>query len=191
MAGLLTNGVPNLVLPTGSELFPLDTESAGGASPQSASISLASLAAAITLYSNNVDVTGIAGRRFSVQVPIGSAKTITGVSVLVGSTGGTDKWLVELHNSAGVLVATSALAGATAGTAGTFQQIAFTAPYAAAAGTYYATLQMNGATAKFKAYNAPTFPYYTQSAAGTFGTSASITPPTSYTAAVGPVAVLY
>ena len=191
MAGWLCNGMPTLTLPTGNELFPLDTESPQGASPQSAAVSLAALAAATLYFSNHTDITTVAGSRYFVEATIGNALNITGVSVLVGGTGGTDKWIAELHDSTGALVATSATAGTTAGTAGTFQQLDFTAPYAATAGTYYVVIQSNGTTAKIAAYNAPTFPLYTGSATGTFGTGAAITVPTTYTQAEGPVTLFY
>ena len=52
----------------------------------------------------------------------------------VGGTGGTDKWIAELHDSAGNLLATSATAGVTAGTAGQWMQLPFTAAYSAPPG---------------------------------------------------------
>ena len=191
MAGILTDGVPNYAMFSGSETLPIDTHRAIGMNPQSAAPSIQQLATFMDFLTNKADITTVAGTRYYSSLILGNADQLTGIAVLVGGTGGTDKFIVELHDSTGVLVATSALAGVTAGTAGTYQQIPFTAAYSAAAGTYYLAVQSNGTTAKVSAYNAPSMPITTGSAAGTFGTSAAITAPTTYTAGVGPVAVIY
>ena len=191
MAGFLTNDVPNIPVFDGGETFPIDTNQAAGENPESGSMNLAQLAVALAILGNRLSVLGINGQRFVAGINIGFDALLTGIEVLVGSTGGTDKWIVELHDSAGVLVATSALAGVTAGTALTPQQIPFTAPYAAKAGKYFIALQSNGNTAYFQAINSPTWPFNTASIAGTFGVSANITPPTTYTADIGPSAAVY
>lgn len=191
MSGLINNGLPQLSKFTGSELVNLDTLLASGISPQSAMTSLIALSVAVRALSQPASKTMVAQTRYYVNTSIGSPSLITGVSVLVGGTGGTDLWIVELHDSTGAIVATSALAGTTAGTANTFQRIAFTAAYQAAVGTYYVVLQSNGTTATFGAYSSAGLPLVTGSAAGTFGTSAAITPPTTYTANLGPIAMLY
>jgi hypothetical protein len=211
MAGWLTNGFQNLATVYGGEKFPLDTSLPNGQNPQSAKFSLQSLAAAVQLLTNNTPKTMVASTRYYSSVDVNAPNpaaadggadqlapvaTITGIQFLVGTTGGTDKWIAELHDVNGVLVATSALAGATAGTAGTWQQIAFTSTVDLVPGTYFLTLQSNGTTATFAAYNFPapvatTAQLVTGSVAGTFGTSANFTPATTYTAALGPTALLY
>jgi hypothetical protein len=191
MSGWLTNGVPSPGPVTGIERFPLDTELSGGVQPQSASMSLQHLAAVMLQLANNVSTTPVAGTRYYVGVSIGFPRVITGVSALIGAVGGTDKFIYELHDSTGALVATTATAGVTVGTLGTWQAIPFTTPYRAAAGNYYIAVQLNGTTARLATYNSSTSPLVTGSATGTFGTGASITPPTTYTAGVGPVALLY
>lgn len=192
MAGLYTNGVDTDSLITGSEHLALDTFLANGQSPQTAKMSLVRLAMAVTYLSNNLSTTTVAGTRLYVDTSIGTNGTVvTGIRALIGATGGTDKFIYELHDAAGNLVATTALAGVTVGTAGTFQAIPFTAPVTVNAGVYFIVVQSNGITAKVATYNAPVTPLLTGSATGTFGTSAAITPPTTYTAGVGPVAMLY
>ena len=211
MSGWLTNGYQNLATFSGSEKFPLDTSAPNGQLPLSAKVSLQSLAAAITLLSNNTSKTTVAGTRyygsFDVNAPnpaaadggaqqVAPVALITGIEVLVGSTGGTDLWIVELHDSTGALVATSATAGTTAGTAGTWQQIPFTSTVQLVPGTYFLTVQSNGTTAKVAVYNYPVQPAGTMflisgSATGTFGTGAAFTPATTYTAGLAPVALLY
>lgn len=191
MAGLLTPGLPQLAQPTGAELTYVDTNLASGAAPQDAMTSLQELAIMLRQFNASIDKTTVNGTRYYRSILIGSQKTLTGISVLVGGTGGTDNWIVELHDVNGNLVATSSLSGTLAGTANNWQQIAFTAAYTAPGGTYYVAVQSNGTTAKFAVLDTPVSPLTTGSATGTFGTSASITPPTTYTANLGPMALPY
>lgn len=117
--------------------------------------------------------------------------TITGLAYLIGSIGGTDKAILALYSSAGVLLASSALAGTTVGTAANFQNLDFVTPYVAAPGVYFAALQCNGTTAKFRSHTAPGLKFVTGTVAGTFGTLPAITPGTTYTANKGPIVVSY
>lgn len=191
MAGWLTGGVPLLSKLTGSEQASFDTGTPEGVSPQTGAVSLAQLAATAKWLVKEASKTTVAGTRYYVDVSLGFDVQLMGINVLVGGTGGTDKWIVELHDSGGLLVATSDTTGTTAGTANTFQQIAFTAPYDAVAGDYYIAVQSNGTTATLGVYSSPGLPLVTGSAAGTFGTGASITPPTTYSANTGPIALVY
>lgn len=212
MAGWLTNGLQNIGTWWGGEIFNIDTRMPNGQNPQTAKAGIIEVATAALLFSNFSSKTTVSGTRYyraiDVQAPNPSAAdggaveaapvtTVTGVQVLVGSVGGTDNWLVELHDSTGALVATSALAGVVAGTAGTWQQIPFTSTVALIPGTYYIVVQSNGTTAHPAVYNYPapaivSTPFMvTGSVAGTFGTSANFTPATTYTAGVGPVSLLY
>jgi hypothetical protein len=195
MPGLSTNGLPVTPNLTGAERVAVDTYLANGQSPQSSGVSLIQLAMALSLLSNNTSLTPVAGTRYFASVTVGtqggSNTLLTGVGALIGAVGGTDKFIFELHDSTGALVATTALAGVTVGTAAAWQQIPFTAPVSVAPGTYFIVVQLNGTTARLAALNGPSLPLLTGSSAGTFGTSAAITPPTTYTAGVGPVATLY
>lgn len=121
--------------------------------------------------------------------------TVTGIQYLIGSVGGTDKVIASLHDKNGTLLANSALAGATVGTAATLQQVAFTSTYAAVGPAYYfIALTFNGTTAKFRSV-----PAYCNAGNGvigngvtqTFGTAATFTAPTTFTADKVPVASLY
>lgn len=191
MAGWLTAGFPQLSIFTGAEQVSLDTEISGGSPPQTAMSSLIALAVALKALANAEDKTTVAGSRYFVGVTLGNDTTLTGIQALVGSTGGTDKWIAELYDANGNLLATSATAGTTTGAAGLFQQFAFTAPYFAAAGNYFLAIQTNGTTAKLATLGAANLPVLTGSETGTFGTGAAITPPTTYTANLGPIATVY
>jgi hypothetical protein len=117
---------------------------------------------------------------------------ITGISYLIGSVGGTDKVVASLHSNTGALLANSAVAGATVGTAETVQNVELIQPYEVKGPmTYFVGLTFNGTTAKFR-----TIPAQTQAGeigngvTQTFGTPASFTAPTTFTANKVPVAFL-
>lgn len=80
-------------------------------------------------------------------------KTITGIGILVGSVGGTDKAIVGLFDSAGKVLAESATAeeGTVVGTKETMQEFAFGEAYAAVGpGLYFIGITANGGTAKLR-----------------------------------------
>lgn len=193
MSGLYTDGLPQLNNTTGLETAPFDTNASGGANPQSGALQLQQLALLVSFYGNGLSKTMVAGTRYYSSINIGFPQVITGVSVKIGTTGGTDNWIVELHGPTGTLLATSATAGTLAGTAATWQQIPFTTPYTLnQPGQYFLVLQSVGTTATFESLNAPTSSaVVTGSATGSFGTGASIVPPTTYTANLGPKALVY
>lgn len=191
MSGFINNGLNQLVVAAGNELLNADTQNAAGENPESGAFTLLTLAMLMQQLSLTVDKVPVAGSRYYGSVVVGAQQQFTGIACKIGSVGGTDKFIFELHNSAGALVATTALAGVTVGTAGTWQRIPFTAPYLAAAGTYFIAVQLNGTTARLAVLDAPDLPIYSGSATGVFGTSASITPPTTYTVDLAPCAVLY
>lgn len=118
--------------------------------------------------------------------------TITGIAYLIGSVGGTNSAIVALYKADGTLLANSALAGVTVGTAANMQALDFVTPYAAIGpAVYYVAVQFNGTTAKFRTHTIPGLKFVTGTVAGTFGTLPSITPGTTYTANQGPIAVTY
>jgi hypothetical protein len=211
MAGWLTNGIQNVASFFGGEVFPADTRLPNGQQPQSEKISILALANAVLLFGNSASKTTVSGTRYYTSVDVSAPNpsfqdggaveaapvaTITGIQVLIGSVGGTDNWIVELHDSNGVLVATSATAGVLAGTAGSWQQIPFTSAVSLVPGNYFLVVQSNGTTAHPAVYNFPApalapVPLVTGSVTGVFGTGANFTPATTYTVNVGPVAMLY
>jgi len=147
-----------------------------------------------TLSSLGTSTTPVAGTIYWADVFIPeTAKVLTGVGVLNAATVGTNKWVVGLYNSAGALVANSALAGALTAGANAFQQVAFTATYTTPKpGRYWIGVQLDGTTDRFRTIAAATWiDVLTTSATGTFGTLTALTPPTTFTADTGPVAYVY
>lgn len=208
--GWLSNGLANLTTFTGNELVTMDSESASGAAPTTGALSLQQVAMLASFYGNVSSKTTVAGTIYyatyvvtapsatSGVVNLSSTKLLTGINILVGSVGGTDTWIAGLYNSAGVLVASSTLSGTTAGTANTWQQLAFTTAYSAPPGVYLIAIQSNGTTAHPAMFNFPapavtsSAPVLTGSQTGTAGTLAAIgTISTTYTANLGPYAFPY
>lgn len=137
--------------------------------------------------------TTVAGTIYWSEVFIPRNFTCTGIAVLNAGTVGADLGVVGLYNSAGVLVANSALAGATTTGANAFQSRNFTATYdAIGPGRYWVAYQSNGTTDNVRTIAASTFiDSLTTSATGTFGTLTALTVPTTVTANVGPIAYVY
>ncbi len=141
-------------------------------------------------------VTNVNGTIYFSQIFVPTNATLTGACVLNGGTVGTDKWIFGLYNSNGQVVANTALTGTTSATASKYQCIAFTATVSVyGPNNYFIALQGGtSATDNFQTYataGAPTN-YGTQSQTGTFGTMAAMTTPTvTFTAAKGPLMILY
>lgn len=129
------------------------------------------------------------------QIFIPTKTTLTGACLLNGATVTTDKHIVILANAAGTIIAHSALAGVADSGASQYQCQAFTATVAVTGPqTYFVGTQPNGTTDTFLAYatgGAPTGYLTATTTAGTFGTLVNLTPPTTFTTAVGPLMYVY
>ena len=135
------------------------------------------------------------GTQFVSSIFLPVNKTLTGVTFLIGSVGGTDKVYVVLYDADGAVLANSALTagGATLGTAAQTQAVAFTATYAAKGPRmYYVGISVNGNTGKLRtlpAYRSGGL--YAGSVSQTHGTVAAITEPVTFTADKAPAVFLY
>ena len=116
MPGFLTNGLPLETVLSGAEQLNIDTMLPQGEDPASAALTTLQMALFAKLAAAPLDKTTVAGSRYYTGVSVGTTVQVHGITALVGSTGGTDKWLAELHDAEGNLLATSATAGATVGT---------------------------------------------------------------------------
>ena len=139
-----------------------------------------------------------------IEVPYN--RIVKNVSILSGGTATTDNWLWAIYDSYGTLVASSALTGQLLATANSWQTQPIASTYArgttnATAATqvqlygpqqYYIAIQGNGTAAG--AIQTVPAPYQICAgviAAGTFGTiPATITVPTTFTAAKAPIVYL-
>ncbi len=165
-----------------------------GVTLPSASTHIWAAGGSVVLATSGTDVACSDGDRYWVELMIPYNVTLTGISYLIGSVGGTDSVVAQLFSSAGVEVATSRTVGGAAvvvGTTANFQSVPFTTPYKAKAGLYYVALQFNGTTAKFRTYPIPGSKFITGTAVGTWQTKADITPGTTFTADKGPIIITY
>lgn len=146
------------------------------------------------VVTNATSVTGSATVVYLTQMWVPYNVTFTGVGILNAATVGTNKYIVALFNDAGVAVANSSTAGVTTAGASAYQQVPFTGTYSAIGPrTYWIGLYINGATDTY--YSMPSLAQAHGLAgsvsAQTFGTVANVTLPTTFTAALGPVAYVY
>lgn len=115
--------------------------------------------------------------------------TVTGVAAFNGSVA-SGNYKVGLANSAGTVVATSA-STAMSGT-DAYQRVAFTGTYAAVGpATYYVLQFIDNTTARYNTHTVGNFGASKQTGQ-TYATGfTTITPPTTFTTALGPMASLY
>jgi hypothetical protein len=139
--------------------------------------------------------TAVAAELYCTEVRMPYSRLLTGYAPHIGTTGGTDKWIVALYDSGGNLLANSAVAGATVGSGNGWQATAFTSPYyAVGPAQYFACLMSNGTTATIdtvttgKDDNILTFK---SASAGTFGTLPNFTAPTAFNSVSGAYGYIY
>jgi len=209
---LTTNTSGNLVVPgtlavTGAQTFTGATAVNGDMTIASAkTLTLGSggvvpIAPKLHLYAGDAvpatattgtDTTPASGTQYTSELFIPHNMTLTGVSWLIGSVGGTDRVIVVLYDSAGAVLANSTVTsnGTVAGTTATMQRIAFTSTYAAKGpNKYYVAVRLNGNTARIRTQAFGDHDCGTQ--AVTHATVAAITPPSTFTTAQCPIAMTY
>lgn len=155
-------------------------------------IALGSLA--LTSYETN-GVAQTAGTWNLTDIYVPYYNTWTGVSVLQGTTVGTNLIIVALFGSNGTLIANSTTAGVATASASTFKNCAFTAKVNLVPGRYIIGVQLDGNTDTIRhvlsANGAANLSTGTQ--AGTFATvpSSVTTIPVTFTTAQAPIVQLY
>lgn len=128
----------------------------------------------------------------SIYVPVNM--TITNVTYLIGSVGGTDKVYAVLYDSSGAVLGNSSLSGggATVGTAANTQTLALTSTVAVVGPrSFFVGISINGTTARLR--TVPAFcsgGISANSVAQTHGTVAAITAPSTFTADKAPIVFL-
>jgi len=180
----------------GSGGYSFDNEAVltGGVTYPTVSTHIWTTGGSVVLATSGTDAACSNGDRYWTEIMIPYNVTLTGVSYLVGSVGGTDSVVVQLFNSAGTQVAASRLPGEAAdivGTAAQFQSVDFSSEYDVVAGLYYIAVQFNGITAKFRTYPIAGSKFIAGSVAGTWNVAANITPGTTFTADKAPICMTY
>ena len=146
------------------------------------------------LASRGTDAARTAGTTYYSEVHIDGNVTLTGMGVLLGTTAGTDKIAVALYDDSGNLLANSALAGVTTSGGDVYQEVAFTATYAAKGpGRFFGAVQINGTTDGLQMHTTLGPLWVTGSEAGSFGTFPDpiTTLATTHTDNLGPMFYLY
>ena len=144
----------------------------------------------VALASIGTNTADVAGQLWVTGVWVPASKTITKINYLSGGTATTDNFLVAIYDANGKLLGSSAAAGVLVATANIFQSISLTASTTLSGpGLYYVAVQGNGTAAgAIQTLSALYNTVPTTVVSGTFGTvPASITVPTTFTAANGPV----
>lgn len=124
-------------------------------------------------------------------LPVNS--TLTGINVESATPCGTNKFIVALFTSAGIPVATSALAGQICAGTSAWQQIPFTSTYAAKVGAYWVGMYMDGTTDHYYALppGASAAGLAGSSTGQAFGTVGTVAVPTFFTPSKGPIFFTY
>ena len=187
----------NVAVIGGNVVIPPSAIMAAQATPQGPR-TLPNVGSLTAFAAMGTNTTLVAGTLYRAEIFIPHYAQWTGIQVLNGATVGTDNGLVALYDSNGILIANSALAGALAAGANAFQQRAFLVAPFLAPGRYLLAYQSNGITATIRTQAAADGGNpMTASSTGAFGTIGTIggaaffTPPTTFTANVGPIAALY
>lgn len=177
--GITTGGVNT---PTGG------IAAAGGFTQSPRTISTGNRGA--TTLTTGTDTAFVTTDTYIAEIFVEGNMTITGVSVLQGTTTGNGNISVALANSSGVVVASS-ITTTTTGSATTYTQVPLSTPYAAIGpATYYVLVQGSSTSDHIRMHAAGNFGAALKTSE-TYGTFTTITPPTTFTAAQGPVADLY
>jgi len=148
----------------------------------------------VALASIGTNTADVSGQFWITEVYVPVTKTITKISFLQGGTATTDNFLVAIFDPNGKFLQSSALTGTVLSGASTFQQQTLLSSVTLAGpGVYYVAIQGNGtASGAIATLSALYNNVRTGTLAGVFGTvPASITPPTTFTAANGPVIELF
>ena len=180
-----TLGVTGVITPTGG------VAAAGGFSVTPTLVHTGGVPAQIS--TGGTEATAVITELYVAEVFIPCNMTVTGVAHMVGAT--TDGFSkVMLFNSAGTRVAISATTDVSGVSGDTYFRIAFSAPYAAVGpATYYVGVMCDTGTntinthtfGNFRAGKITSLTYATEAG------YATITPPTTFTTALGPIASLY
>lgn len=142
-----------------------------------------------TATTSGNDSTPVITEVYIAEVFVPAGGTVTGISVFNGSVA-SGNIKVGLADSTGAIVATSA-STAMSGT-DAYQRVAFTTPLTVKGpATYYVLLFIDNTTARFNTHAVGNFGAGKQTGQ-TYATGfTTITPPTTFTANLGPIATLY
>jgi hypothetical protein len=136
---------------------------------------------------DGTDTTPVITEQYMAECRVPFLTTVTGIAVFNGSVA-SGNISVGLYDANGYLLgksASTAMSGTDA-----YQKVDLAAAVDVPAGTYYVALQVDNTTARFNTHTLGTFGAG-KITSGTYGTFIKVTPPTTFTTALGPIASLY
>lgn len=137
---------------------------------------------------DGTDSTPVITETYIAEVFVPAGMTITGLAFFNGSvaSGNVKGFLTDSAGNVVASTASTAMSGTDA-----YQKLDLSTAYAAAGpATYYVCLQVDNTTARFNTHTVGTFGA-SKKTGTTYGTLTSVTPPTTFTTALGPIASLY
>lgn len=136
---------------------------------------------------DGTDATPVVTETYIAEILVPVSTLMTGFALFNGSVA-SGNIKIGLYSKAGAVLAQSA-STAMSGT-DAFQRVPLTATYQLAPGTYYIGLQVDNTTARFNTHTFGNFGA-SKKTGETYGTLTTITPPTTFTTALGPMGGLY
>lgn len=136
---------------------------------------------------DGTDATPVITETYIAEILVPASMLMTGFALFNGSVA-SGNIKVGIFSKAGVLLgqsASTAMSGTDA-----FQRAPLTATLQLAQGTYYIGLQVDNTTARFNTHTFGNFGA-SKKTGETYGTFTTITPPTTFTTALGPMGGLY
>jgi hypothetical protein len=134
--------------------------------------------------------TPVATETYMAEIIVMHTCIVQGIAMKNGAVAGTDKLCAALLDGNGNVLAQSAAAGITASGTSAYQALVFGAPIQLRPGVYYVAVQTNGTTTRLAAHTVGKFGAG-KATGTTFGTFTGLTPPVTFTTALGPMASLY
>lgn len=147
----------------------------------------ATLQTPATVSTYGTDTTPATTETYIAQVDVPHACTVTGIALFNGSvaSGNIKAAIADSNGTVLGQTASTAMSGTDA-----YQRIALTATLDIVGGTYYILQQVDNTTARINTHTLGNGGA-SKKTGETYGTFTTITPPTTFTTAVGPVASLY
>lgn len=145
--------------------------------------------AAYPAVASGNDSTAVNTETYIVEVFIPITTKLTGISWinLATSTGNVQ---FSLADSTGAPITAAQTASTAAGTGAVYQQVAFAAPYVAKGPAKYFILMQNSGSNHYRAHTIGNFGA-AKKTGETYGTFTTVTPPTTFTTNLAPVADVY
>lgn len=143
----------------------------------------------VAAVGTGTDKTATNTETYIVEVNIPYNVTLTGISILhLGTSTGNVQF--SLADSTGAVITAAQTASTAAVAAAAYQQVPFAVAYAAKGPAKYFILMQNSGSNHFRAHNIGNFGA-SKKTSETYGTFTAVTPPTTFTADLGPICDVY